>query len=88
MTDKNWPEYLRRRVWALKSPAGGDVVVKLFPNECERIADRIEQLEALLRHARCPNKDCIDGAYPFGPDGELCECEWCDEREALLARES
>lgn len=48
---------------------------------------RIEQLEALLRHARCPNKDCIDGAYPFGPDRELHECEWCDERKALLAED-
>lgn len=44
---------------------------------CREAAGRIEQLEELLRHARCPNKDC----------GELCECEWCDERKALLAED-
>lgn len=61
---------------------------RVYPDDLmDEAADRIEQLEALLRHARCPNKDCIDGAYPFGPDGELCECEWCDGRKALLAED-
>lgn len=62
---------------------------------CGEAADRIEQLEALLRHARCPNKDCIDGAIAIqvqannrdGWDYGLEHCQWCDERKALLAED-
>jgi hypothetical protein len=52
---------------------------------------RIRQLESLLRVAKCPNSDCIDGAIPHGPypDGnwEAEQCQWCYEKEALLEDE-
>lgn len=56
-------------------------------------ADRIEQLEAALREARCPNKHCVDGAIAIqvqannhdGWDYGLEQCEWCDQRETLLS---
>ena len=48
----------------------------------------IERLRELLKVARCPDEDCIDGAVPHGPtpDGhwEACQCQWCDERKTTL----
>ena len=38
----------------------------------------------LLRMARCPNTDCINGGY-YGPQGEPTECQWCAERAIALS---
>jgi hypothetical protein len=41
----DWSKYLRDRIQLLKTPSGGDIVVKLFPQEAKAIADRIAELE-------------------------------------------
>jgi hypothetical protein len=51
MSDKNWPRYLRERVRMLSTPCGGAITVALFPIEVIEIADKIEELQALLRRA-------------------------------------
>ena len=42
-----------------------------------------DELRSALVVARCPNKNCIDGAYAFGPDSEPQECEWCEFQQSL-----
>ena len=46
---------------------------------------KIEQLQALVRAARCP---CCngDGAY-YDNYGEVCQCQWCDEVNKLAPKE-
>lgn len=41
-----------------------------------------ERMKGLLKAAKCPNCDG-SGAY-YGPHGEPCQCQWCDEKAALL----
>jgi hypothetical protein len=49
---------------------------------------RMRKLETLLKVARCPNSQCIDGAIPHGPDPngewEAEQCQWCAEYNALM----
>ena len=56
--------------------------IKITRLEAELIAER-----KLLKVARCPVEDCVDGAYPTMPDGEAEQCQWCCERDELLARQ-
>jgi septal ring factor EnvC (AmiA/AmiB activator) len=50
--------------------------------ECQRAAAYIEQLEALLKVAKCPDPNCEDGVVQVFT-GEVYQCQWCDERAAL-----
>ena len=50
--------------------------------------DEIRQLRVLLEIARCPNLACLEGSIPhqIGPEEwEAEQCQWCYERNALLA---
>ena len=49
---------------------------------CSGAADEIEQLEALLKVAKCPDPNCEDGVVQVFT-GEVYQCQWCDERAAL-----
>ena len=54
-------------------------------------ADTVQVSRKFLEVARCPNIHCTDGAIPHQiGDGEwgIQQCQWCDERKALLAQES
>jgi hypothetical protein len=53
------------------------------------LEQRVEQLEALLREAECPNYKCkFDKAYPEWTHSEVPKtprfCEWCAKRDELL----
>lgn len=45
---------------------------------------RINQLESMLKTAKCPNADCIQGVCSVGPDGGPSECRWCYEQSQLI----
>lgn len=59
---------------------------------------RVKELEALLKAAKCPNCDgsgvvqievpihqCCNQPWPSGECcGEVEQCQWCAEREALI----
>jgi prophage regulatory protein len=47
-------------------------------------AEQVEHALALLAIARCPNEDCVAGAY-HDNRGEPCQCQWCAERARLTA---
>ena len=58
----------------------------VIAEQAERIREleaEVQRLRELLSVAKCPNKNCIDGYFPDGPDGEPQECVWCAERKAL-----
>lgn len=61
-----------------------------LPLIAERIvnhsANHIEELESLLKAARCPNRGCEDGYYRDA-GGEPEPCRWCYEREAIINME-
>ena len=46
----------------------------------EQQGKRIEQLEALLKVAKCPDPNCEDGVVQVFT-GEVYQCQWCAERE-------
>ena len=54
--------------------------------ENRAMMDRIEQLEALLKVAKCPNS-CVDGVIHATRLGEVYDeiepCQWCAEKAAL-----
>jgi len=54
----------------------------------DREIDRAEQREAelvqSLKAAKCPQCDG-SGAVQVGPD-DICQCQWCHERDAILAK--
>lgn len=54
-----------------------------------RLRADVEELERLLRNAKCPNESCIDGVIAYGPDPdgnwESQQCQWCAEKEAYFA---
>ncbi len=41
----------------------------------------------LLKVAKCPNAHCVDGVIQegFPDDYEVFQCQWCDERQKLIA---
>ena len=51
-----------------------------------RALARIEQLEALLKVAKCPDPNCEDGVVQVFT-GEVYQCQWCAEKAALENRE-
>lgn len=44
---------------------------------------QFKQLGSLLEMAKCPNCDG-QGAY-YDNMGEVCQCQWCHEREQVIA---
>lgn len=56
------------------------------------MADALPDLQKaieLLIVAKCPNAHCVDGVIQegFADDYEVFQCQFCVEREALLARD-
>jgi len=83
--------------------SGGTGVNKIFRGDLHvhgnltinepNLLERIEQLEALLREAECPNADgvnvkCIDGTLNTitlaGYELSAMTCDWCAKRDELL----
>ena len=54
-------------------------------NAADTSRERVEELEMWLSRAKCP-ADCVDKHYPSMPDGEPQACEFCHERDRLLAK--
>ena len=49
--------------------------------------EAVKPLKELLRVAKCPNAHCVDGVIQegFPDDYQVFQCQWCAERDALLA---
>lgn len=47
----------------------------------------LEGAKQLLRVAKCPNAHCVDGVISEGyaDEAEHFQCQWCDERNKLIA---
>ena len=63
-----------------------DEIVHCAQVEIVKRDKRIEQLEALLKVAKCPNS-CVDGVIHATRLGEVYDeiepCQWCAERKEL-----
>ena len=62
-----------------------DVITGARDCDCAEIKRINAELLGLLKMAHCPNRDCIGGAIPHGPnpdgDWEAEQCQWCVMRE-------
>ncbi len=38
----------------------------------------------ILKVARCPNKGCNNKGLIYYGDGEIGQCQWCDERDKWI----
>lgn len=77
--------------WVVFDEFGDDVNDKWETN-ARGTADRVKELERLLRLARCPDENC-DGegtcskmapGYDGEADIDVWQCQWCDERKRVL----
>jgi hypothetical protein len=61
-------------------------IIKRLLELIHDLEQRIKQLEALLKVAKCPNS-CVDGVIHTTRLGEVYDeiepCQWCAERAAL-----
>ena len=59
--------------------------------ETMQSTDTVQVSRTWLEAAKCPNTQCTDGVVPHqvgDHEWEAEQCQWCDERKALLAQET